>query len=196
MRYQLDSGGVLSRLESFEARRGRLIEPVDAAVREESREGRGDPLRCPEHPERQALDHAHWAIAVHDEAGQSVCLAPAEAIGVGDQARRPAVLPGSLEPAHEESGVDGLVTPSEQAAAERRAGVVEALAEISAARIKHLDGLAGLGKALEVVDLAPVNPRVPGVDSLLGAALENEPGHGSGAPLYLFRRTTTMSRGW
>src|SRR5262249_1702919 len=80
------------------------------------------------------------------------------------------------------SRVDGLVMPREQAAAERGPGVVEALAEVMAARVQHLDGLAGLGKALEIGNLGPINPGVAGPDPLLGAALENEPRHGRGAP--------------
>jgi hypothetical protein len=123
------------------------------------------------------LDHAHGAVTVHHETGQPVRLAPAEAIGIGDEACRPAVLPGGLEPAPEERSVNGLVTPREEATAERRAGIVEALAEVAAAGIQHLDGLAGLREALEVCDLRPVDPGVAGGDSMLGAALENEPGH-------------------
>ena len=132
--HELGPCGVLARLEALEARRRRLVEPLDAAAGKELGERPRDPVGGAEHAERQALDDAQGAVAVHDEPGQPVRLAPAEAVGVGDQAGRPAVLPGGLEPAPEELRVDGFVTPREQAAAERRARVVEALAEITAAR--------------------------------------------------------------
>src|SRR5206468_12913468 len=102
----------------------------------------------------------------------------AEAIRVGDQAGRPAIFPGRLEPAAEELGVDGFIAPGEEPAAERGAGIVEALAEIVAGRVQHLHGFARPGAALAIGDLAPVDPRMPRSKPRVFPALENEPGHG------------------
>ena len=182
--HELRSRGILTRREALEARRRRFVLAVDAAVGEEPLEGRLDPLRRLPHAEGEALHHAHRAVAVHHEAGKLVGLAPAQAIGVGDEAGRPAIFPGRLEPAPEEFGVDGFIAPGEEPAAERGPGIVEALAEIVPDRVHHLDGLARPGEALEIGDLAPVDPRMPRSKPRVFPALENEPGHaGSTLPV-------------
>src|SRR5260370_983659 len=99
------------------------------------------------HAEGQLRDDEHGAVAVHDEPGEAVGLAPDEPAELrrGAGGRRKGDGPG--DPALEEGGVDGLVGPGEDAAAEGRARVVVAASDEPARGVHHGDGRARLDVA-------------------------------------------------
>src|SRR5262245_33661308 len=70
------------RLESLDSRGCRVVLPIDGSPWKQRVDRGGHPGLGPRHAQREALDHAHRPIAVHDEAGKSVRLAPAEPVRV------------------------------------------------------------------------------------------------------------------
>ncbi len=179
--------------------RRRVVLAVDEVAREQAVQRPGDRRERLRHPQREALGHADRAVAVHDEPGKAVGLAPAESVRVFDETRRAAVLEGRRQPPEEERLVDGLARPCEDAAGQRRAGIVEAAAEESPGGIHHVDGFGRRPAADQIGDLGSVDPKVTGPEPPVHAVSEDDPGQRANPARYrrspVFRRTTTMRRG-
>src|SRR6185503_1453693 len=140
-------------------------------------------------------------VAIDDQPGQAVGLAPDQAAELGG---RPVAArgQGGVDAAGDEGRVDRLVDPGEDAAAERRPRVEQAAAHEAPAGVAHGDH-ATRGDVRDVGHVTLEDPRM-GADALLVPALEPDdgaPGHGGSLPdsgraaRQRFRRTTTISSG-
>src|SRR5262249_40684240 len=109
----------------------------------------------------EALGDQDRPVAVDHEPRQPVGFAPDEAT----EGRRPLGVAlssqgrGGLEPALKEGGVERLIGPGENAAAEGGLGIVEAAAYEAAARVDDDNRRAGLDVA-GVRDIALEDPRM------------------------------------
>ena len=122
----------------------------------------------------------HWitlSVAVDDEAREAVRLAPAESIGVREEAGAATVVERGGQPTVKEAFVDGLVERREEPAGQRRAWVVESSAEEMASRVEHLDGVAGDQPPDEIRDFAAIHPGMAGSETPIHARLEDQPRH-------------------
>src|SRR5439155_6722329 len=101
------------------------------------------------HPQGEALGNQDGSVAVDDQARKPVGLAPDQPA----ERRRPlgmaarAQAYGGFEPALEEGGVERLVGPGEDPAAEGGLGIVKAAPDEPTARVDHRDRRAGLDVA-------------------------------------------------
>ena len=95
-----------------------------------------------------------------------------QCLTLGMSRAAPAIADG-LHRLFPEGRVHRLVAAGQQPTAERGARVVKAAAEEAAGPVHDLDGLLGLPPAREIGDLGAVDPRVAGLDPLLGSAFEN-----------------------
>ena len=96
---------------------------------------RGDDVRSEAgHAERHALDDHHGSVAIDHQPRQPVGLAPHQPPD-SDAARGARAARARVDAAGDEGGVDRLVGPGEDAAAERRAGIEQPRAHEASARI-------------------------------------------------------------
>ena len=119
-----------------------IVDPVHRRTGVDLGQGVRDPRHGARHAEGQTLDDADGPVAVHDEPGQPVGLAPAEAKSAVTVRRRAATVEGRAEAAAEQRRVDGLVRTGDEPAGQGRARVVEAAAEQAACHIDDVDGVS------------------------------------------------------
>lgn len=128
-----------------------------------------------EHGEGEGLDDEVVAVAIHDEAGKAVGLAPNEAAEGGVDARVGAGLDGALDAALKEVEVQILTAVREEAGGDLRLRVVDGGAKWLAANVFEGDDIAGLWIASAKLDLGGVNPDV--TVEKASARLKDECGH-------------------
>ena len=185
--------------EPLEPGGGLLVHLVDLDVAEQPDQRLDDRRPQARHAEGEALHHQDEPVPVHDQPGKAVGFAPdqaAERRRLAQAARAQSQRP--LEPATEEGGVERLVGPGEDAAAEGGAGIVEAATDEAAGRVDDRD----LGARLDVADLGDVALEDPGMATRrVVPALEPKrrpaPDFDRAGRLhaYFLRRTTTMMIG-
>ena len=119
--------------------------------------------------QRQRLHHQHRAELVHHQSGQKVGLGIDQPAGLGI-AQELSILPRVADAPFKERPVAGLVIARQNAQADLGLGIVKAPADKLAAKIAHVHDVAVFERAVHLLDLRRVNPRMssahPGLPGL------------------------------
>ena len=137
-----------------------------------------DDLLAQVHGERERLDGEVVAVAVHDQAGDAVGLAPDEAAERFIDAGALAEFDGLADAAGEKIEIEVLAAAREAAGDDLRLRIVNRRAERAVAEILERDDVAGLRIAEGFFDFRGVNPLVTVKNACSGS--DDETCHGAG----------------
>ena len=174
-RGRLAADDAFDEFHAFGLTHGAFVALDDAAWLQEVVEGLDDEVFAQIHREGERLEHEEVAVAVDDDAGEAVGLAPDEAAEVQIDVGGFAHLDGALDAAREEVEIEILAAVGEQTRGDLRHRVVDGAAEGLAAHVLEMDDVAGLGIAETFLNFSGVNPEVTVEEA--GAGLDGEGGH-------------------
>ncbi len=169
----------LDLVEAFGLAHAALVALDDAAGGKDLHQGLDDQLLALRHRQGQGLQHQVVAVAVDDDAGQAVGLAPDQAAELRIDPGLDAAFQRALDAADEEVEVEVLAAVREQPGADLRLRIVDGAAQRLATRVLELHDVARLGVAVAGLDLGRVDPDMTVKNA--GARLNGERGHGRGA---------------
>ena len=168
------SGGLAAedrgvQFEAFGLAHGGVVAGYDTAWFEDFFDGVGDEVLALVHREGERLQDGAVAVAVEDQARQSVAFAPDFAAGAGVESEFVAVFARHRDAAAEEVGVEVLALTREAAGGDFRAAVVDGAAEKAVALVFQSDDGAVLRLSGDLEHFVVVDPIVSVENARAGA---------------------------